>query len=68
MENEILTKSMNLHCPKFNCYKTIEAKYLKTKPENGPPVYKLFSAKCQSEDECFVVECPVKEELENTQI
>jgi hypothetical protein len=67
MENQTLTKSLNLHCPKFNCYKTIEAEYEKIKPENGSALFKLFSTKCKSENECFVVECPVKADLQNKQ-
>jgi hypothetical protein len=68
MENETLNKSLHLHCPKFECYKTIDAKYLGTKSVNGPPIFKLFSAKCESEDECFAVECPVKAKLQNERI
>jgi hypothetical protein len=71
MENDTLTKSLRLHCPKFDCYKIIDAKdakYVNNKPENGPPMFKLFSTKCESENDCFVVECQVKADLQNKQI
>jgi hypothetical protein len=68
MENETLTNSLHVRSPKFNCYQTIEAEDLNINSENSSPVFKLFSKKCQSENKCLVVECPVNADLKNKHI
>jgi hypothetical protein len=54
-----LTTSLHLHAPEFDCYKTVNTKYKNIRPENSPPIHRLFSSKCNSKNECFAVECPV---------